>query len=173
MLASVISKESLVIKQRVKYFVGIILGLLGISLFSSLVVYGYTHLPPPRSDDADPAIFIQSMLHAGDPVMLYQTIGIKECGQDALYKIEQTRAAILESDDLLLVKPFLEFRFTESVSAVLYVNTPESSVVHGKPALIALREEGSGLCVLGKAESWSPKLFSMLETKYQPKLSQK
>lgn len=160
-------------KQRVKHFVATFFGLLGAAIFICGVVYVYTYLPVPKHTDDDPTVTILSILHDGDPAMLYQTVGIKECGRDALFKMEETRAVLLTSDDLAQVSPFLTWRFSEPVSAVLYVNTPEGAFgTHGKPALIALKEDNGKYCALGIAENWSPPLFLKLATKYQPLLNQ-
>lgn len=157
----------------IKYVLAVLLGTLGAVAFVGGIVYAYTHLPVPHPAEADPTITIQSLLYADDPAMLYQTVGIKECNHGVHYKKGGTRAVLLSSNDLVRVKPLLAYRFSGDVSAVLYVNTPESNAgAGGKPALVALQEEGTGHCVLGIAESWNPQLFSDLKARYQPLLNQ-
>ena len=160
------------IRQRVKHFFAVLFGLLGAATFVCGVVYLYTYLPVPKHTDDDPAVSIQSIIYADDPAMLYQTVGIKQCERDALYKIEETRAVLLKSDDLARVSQHLEGRFHGKVAAALYVNMPETGAgVTGSPALVALREEANGYCVLGVERNWNPELFNFGAT-YQPMLNQ-
>lgn len=161
------------IRQRVKHFFAVLFGLLGAATFVCGVVYLYTYLPVPKHTDDDPAVSIQSIIYADDPAMLYQTVGIKECGGEAMLKLENTRAVLISSDDLALVTPLIQEHFKGSITAALYTNAPEATTdMRGQPALIPLRKEAGTYCALGFAGSYSAPLFLDLEAKYQPLLNQ-
>jgi hypothetical protein len=154
-----------------KYILAVLFGTLGAVVFVCGIVYAYTHLPVPHHAETDPSIAVPSVIYADDPVMLYETVGIKVCEHDVLYKVEETRAVLLEDSDLTRIKPVLEKTFAGTVAAVLYVNAPRSvGKARGQPVLVPLRREAGTYCALGVIESWKPSLFLELEAKYQPQL---
>ena len=109
--------------------------------------------------------------YADDPVMLYQTVGIKECEYSARHKIEKTSAVLISDDDLVRVKPLVQEHFKGEITAALYTNAPEATKdMRGQPALIPLRKEKGTYCALGIAGSYSTPLFLELEAKYQNQL---
>lgn len=107
--------------------------------------------------------------YANDPVMLYQTAGIKECGSDYRHKVEKTRAVLIDASDLAVVVPLIiDGHFKGRVDTILYTNAPEAKDgLRGQPAIIPLRKENGAYCALGIAGSYSTQIFLELERKYQ------
>lgn len=113
-------------------------------------------------------------MYADNPVMLYRTVGIKDCEYDSRYKGELSGSVRLEGDDLRLAISFLEESVEKSLrgaTTVLYINRPEvSERDRGQPALLPLKKQGDRYCALGVVGSYSVALFLELEKKYQAQI---
>lgn len=156
----------------IKHVLAVLFGVLGAAVFVSGIVYVYTYLPAPHPDEADPTVAFYTVLYADDPVMLYRTVGIRNCDEDFTRKIDRSMVPI-SSDDLARAKPLLQKQFTGEITAALYTNAPEGTEdLQGIPAFILLRKEGDTYCAVGQAGSYRTPLFLELETKYQPLLNQ-
>jgi hypothetical protein len=162
------SKESFLKKRgEMQTIRGIVLVLLGLCLgfFGGLLL-----IEKQKRD----GIGQTELRYANDPVMLYRTVGIRDCGNDVRYKGEYSGAVRLKGDDLKRAIAFLEESFGNGITDVLYVNAPEADGQHrdrGQPALLPLKKQNGIYCALGIAGSYSLPLFREFEKKYQDKIS--
>lgn len=110
--------------------------------------------------------------YVNNPVILYQTVGIKECGYDNRHKGKRSGAVLLKGDDSARAITFLGTKFGKGITTVLYINAPEANKQRrGQPALLALVElKGGVYCSLGIAGSYSIPLFLEFEKKYQDQI---
>ena len=129
------------------------------------------------SPEKENAIKETEMKYANDPVMLYQTVGIKDCGEyTSRNKGERSGAVRLYGKDLTKAKNFLEGKFLDDypaleIEAVLYVNAPEATEDRlGQPALLPLAREGGIYCALGIAGSYGVEPFVGFRKKYQEQI---
>ena len=106
--------------------------------------------------------------YANDPVMLYRTVGIKECGTNFRYRDEAARAVLVNDADLPRAIAFLEEKFnTTGIVAVLYTNISEAKQSDPVPELIPLKNDGGSYCTLGSISSQSVQIFLDFEATYQ------
>lgn len=111
--------------------------------------------------------------YADDPVMLFETVGIKDCEYDAYEKGNKTGAVRLEREDLAeAVDVFKGEEFEKDIVSVLYINAPEASKERprGQPALLPLGQKNGVFCSFGITGSYSMSPFVEFERKYQSKI---
>ena len=104
-------------------------------------------------------------VYANDSVMLYKTVGIKDCINDQVV-YTGTEAVRLLGDDLDRTLTFFGGRL-HNIIAVLYINAPETSK---QPALIALQIIDGVYCSRVVSGSYSVPLFLELKEKYQSQI---
>lgn len=130
-------------------------------LLAYLVWGGHTSTPSATSERVDPS----------DPVALFHTTGIQECGYDVVHKFEGARAVRLDQEDTAVAREFLLERFQIDASMILYTNSPVATKdMPGQPALIPLKQVGDAYCALGVVGSSSVSLFLALQEKYQTRI---
>ncbi len=152
-----------------KVFIGILALIFAYALGLGILVY-FTKLEKKN------AITEAEMKYVSDPVMLYQTVGIKYCGYDNREKGKYSGAVFLEGNDLIEAKNYFEKKsrgqYTVSeIQAVLYINAPEATENRiGQPALLPLRRKDGVYCALGLAGSYSMEPFIEFKKKYQKQI---
>lgn len=146
----------------------------GVKIFLILVVVLSAFLALRSIREWERAEEIESMekQYASDPVMLYKTVGIKECEYDSRINGERSGAVLLEGDDLVRAVEYLRRHYGDGIEAVLYINAPEANQVrHGQPALLPLKKKDGVYCsVGGPAGSHDMQPFVDFAKKYQSQI---